>query len=62
MLKCDDDPVLPPPPAVPSHSLTFMHFQEAVHEKGALVGALQHQANILVTIVAYCCLSTTKMI
>ena len=30
MLKCacDHKPVLPPPPAVPSRSLTFMQFQE----------------------------------
>ena len=35
VLECDDDPVLPPPPAVPSHSLTFMQFQEAVQGKGA---------------------------
>ena len=32
---CDDDPVLPPPPALPSHSLTYMQFQEAVKEKDA---------------------------
>ncbi len=32
---CDDTPVLPPPPALPSHSLTFMQFQEAIQEKGA---------------------------
>ncbi len=31
---CDDDPVLPPLPAMPSHSLTFMQFQEAIQEKG----------------------------
>ena len=32
---CDDNPELPPPPALPSHSLTFMQFQEAIQEKGA---------------------------
>ena len=32
---CDDNPVLPPPPALPSHSLTFMQFQEEIQEKGA---------------------------
>ena len=32
---CDGNPVLSPPPALPSHSLTFMQFQEAIQEKGA---------------------------
>ena len=29
---CDDPPVLPLPPALPSHSLTFMQFQEATQK------------------------------
>ena len=37
MLKCvsDHTSVLPPPPPLPSHSLNFMQFWEAVQEKGS---------------------------
>ena len=37
MLKCviDDASVLSPPPPLPSHSLNFMRFREAVQEKGS---------------------------